>query len=30
MVLNRIGRAEAEGGGLRSAFARAIKAGIPV
>jgi hypothetical protein len=30
MVLNRFGRAEAEGGGLRSAFARAMEAGIPV
>ena len=30
MVLNRFGRAEAEGGGLRTAFARAMEAGIPV
>jgi hypothetical protein len=30
MILNRFGRAEAEGGGLRSAFARAMEAGIPV
>ncbi len=30
VVLNRFGKAEAEGGGLRSAFARAIEAGIPV
>jgi len=30
MVLNRFGRAEAEGGGLRSAFAHAMEAGIPV
>jgi len=30
LVLNRFGKAEAEGGGLRSAFARAIQAGIPV
>lgn len=30
LVLNRFGKAEAEGGGLRSAFARAIEAGIPV
>ncbi len=30
MVLNRFGRAEAEGGGLRTAFARAMEAGMPV
>lgn len=30
LMLNRFGRAEAEGGGLRSVFARAIDAGIPV
>ena len=30
LVLNRFGKAEAEGGGLRSAFARAIETGIPV
>ena len=30
MLLNRFGRAEAEGGGLRSAFAHAMEAGIPV
>ena len=30
MVLNRFGRAEAEGGGLRSAFAHAMEASIPV
>jgi hypothetical protein len=30
LVLNRFGKAEAEGGGLRSAFARAIESGIPV
>jgi hypothetical protein len=30
LILNRFGKAEAEGGGLRSAFARAIEAGIPV
>jgi Protein of unknown function (DUF2478) len=30
MVLNRFGRAESEGGGLRTAFARAVEAGIPV
>jgi hypothetical protein len=30
MVLNRFGRAEAEGGGLRSAFARTMEAGVPV
>ena len=30
MMLNRFGRAEAEGGGLRSAFVRAMEAGIPV
>ena len=29
-ILNRFGKAEAEGGGLRSAFVRAIDAGIPV
>jgi nucleoside-triphosphatase THEP1 len=29
IILNRFGRAEAEGGGLRSAFARAMDAGIP-
>jgi nucleoside-triphosphatase THEP1 len=30
LILNKFGKAEAEGGGLRSAFARAIDAGIPV
>lgn len=30
LVLNRFGKAEAEGDGLRSAFARAIETGIPV
>jgi hypothetical protein len=30
LILNKFGRAEAEGGGLRPAFARAIDAGIPV
>ncbi len=30
MLLNRFGVAEAEGGGLRSIFARAIEAGVPV
>lgn len=30
LVLNRFGKAEAEGGGLRLAFVRAIEAGIPV
>ena len=30
MMLNRFGKAEAEGGGLRSAFVRAMEAGIPV
>ena len=30
LVPNRFGKAEAEGGGLRSAFARAIEAGIPI
>ena len=30
LVLNRFGTAEAEGGGLRSVFARAIDAGIPI
>ena len=30
LVLNRFGTAEAEGGGLRSAFVRAIDAGIPI
>ncbi|MGA2566998.1 MAG: DUF2478 domain-containing protein [Pseudolabrys sp.] len=30
MLLNRFGRAEAEGGGLRFAFAHAMEAGIPV
>jgi nucleoside-triphosphatase THEP1 len=30
MILNRFGRAESEGGGLRPAFARAMEAGIPV
>jgi len=30
MILNRFGRAEAEGGGLRAAFAGAMEAGIPV
>lgn len=29
LILNRFGKAEAEGGGLRSAFARAMEAGIP-
>ena len=29
-MLNRFGKAEAEGHGLRSVFARAIDAGIPV
>ena len=29
IVLNRFGKAEAEGGGLRSAFVRAMEAGIP-
>lgn len=29
-ILNKFGKAEAEGGGLRPAFARAIEAGIPV
>jgi nucleoside-triphosphatase THEP1 len=29
IILNRFGKAEAEGGGLRSAFARAMEAGIP-
>lgn len=30
LMLNRFGKAEAEGGGLRSVFARAIDVGIPV
>ena len=30
LILNRFGKAEAEGGGLRSAFARAMDAGVPV
>ena len=30
LVLNRFGKAEAEGGGLRSAFVRAMEAGIPL
>lgn len=30
LILNRFGRAEAEGGGLRSVFARALDAGIPI
>ena len=30
LILNRFGTAEAEGGGLRSVFARAIEGGIPV
>ena len=30
LMLNRFGKAETEGGGLRSVFARAIDAGIPV
>lgn len=30
LILNKFGRAEAEGGGLRSAIGRAIEAGIPV
>ena len=30
MLLNRFGTAEAEGGGLRPAFARAMEAGIPL
>lgn len=30
LILNRFGKAEAEGGGLRSAFVRAMEAGIPV
>jgi hypothetical protein len=30
LILNKFGKAEAEGGGLRSALARAIAAGIPV
>jgi hypothetical protein len=30
LLLNRFGKAEAEGGGLRSAFAHAIDAGIPI
>ncbi len=29
LILNRFGKAEAEGGGLRSAFVRAMEAGIP-
>lgn len=30
LILNKFGKAEAEGGGLRSALARAVAAGIPV
>lgn len=30
LILNRFGTAEAEGGGLRSTFVRAIDAGIPI
>lgn len=30
LILNRFGKAEAEGGGLRSVFTHAIEAGIPV
>jgi len=30
LILNRFGRAEAEGGGLRPVFARALEAGIPI
>jgi len=30
MMLNRFGRAEAEGGGLRPVFARALEGGIPI
>jgi hypothetical protein len=30
LILNRFGKAEAEGGGLRTAFARAIEASIPI
>lgn len=30
LLLNRFGKAEAEGGGLRSVFARALDAGIPI
>ena len=30
LILNKFGKAEAEGGGLRSAFVRAMEAGIPV
>jgi hypothetical protein len=30
LVLNKFGKAEAEGGGLRSAFVRAIEAGVPI
>jgi Protein of unknown function (DUF2478) len=30
LMLNRFGNAEAEGGGLRSAFVRAMEAGVPV
>lgn len=30
LILNRFGKAETEGGGLRSAFVRAIDAGIPI
>ncbi len=30
LILNRFGKAEAEGGGLRPVFARAMEAGIPV
>jgi Protein of unknown function (DUF2478) len=29
LMLNRFGKAEAEGGGLRSAFVRAMEAGVP-
>ena len=30
LMLNRFGKAEAEGGGLRSAFVRAMEAGVPM
>ncbi len=30
IILNRFGKAESEGGGLRSVFARAMEAGIPI
>jgi hypothetical protein len=30
LILNRFGKAEAEGGGLRPVFARAMEAGLPV